>query len=118
MIIDFAVCPCSARIEASRAQLSTVFHITSIWPLRNAASLAAGSSSSTNLTSVLNFFLYIEPAFGSIPLLKTMPGELPCPRVDAYDKRPVETARADRNPTNARRNPCPARGRRVRHLTC
>ena len=50
--IDFAFWFCSARIEASRAQLSTVSHMTSMSPLRNAASLAAGSSISTNLTSM------------------------------------------------------------------
>jgi len=49
--IALAFSPDSARIEASRAQESTVSHMTSMSPLRNAASLAAGSSSSTNLTS-------------------------------------------------------------------
>ena len=57
MMIDFACWFCSARIEASRAQLSTVFHMMSTWPLRNAASFAAGSSSSTNFTSMPYLFL-------------------------------------------------------------
>ena len=51
MMIDLAFWFCSARIDASRAQLSTVFHITSMSPLRKAASFAAGSSSRTNFTS-------------------------------------------------------------------
>ena len=55
--IDLAFWFCSARIDASRAQLSTVFHMMSTSPLRNAASLAAGSSSRTNFTSRPNFFL-------------------------------------------------------------
>ena len=51
MMIDLAFWFCSARIDASRAQLSTVFHMMSTSPLRNAASFAAGSSMSTNFTS-------------------------------------------------------------------
>ncbi len=74
MMIDFACWFCSASIEASRAQLSTVFHMMSMSPLLNAASFAAGSSSSTNFTSSPYFVLYCEPPFGSRPLLKTMPG--------------------------------------------
>ena len=57
MMIDFAFWFCSARIEASRAQLSTVSHMMSTSPLRKAASLAAGSSSSTNFTSSPYFCL-------------------------------------------------------------
>ena len=48
---DFAFWFCSARMEASRAQLSTVFHMMSTSPLRKAASFAAGSSRRTNFTS-------------------------------------------------------------------
>src|SRR5207302_4845411 len=67
----------SARIDASRAQLSTVFHMMSTSPLRNAASFAAGSSISTNLTSMLNRLRYCEPGPASNPSLKTMPGAWP-----------------------------------------
>src|SRR5215470_12292394 len=46
-------------------------------PLRNAASLAAGSSSSTNFTSRPYFCLYCDAGPGSSPSLNTMPGEWP-----------------------------------------
>jgi hypothetical protein len=42
----------SASSEASRAHESTVSHMTSIWPALKAANLAAGSSRSTNSTSM------------------------------------------------------------------
>src|SRR4029077_1261087 len=77
MMNDFAFWFCSARIEASRAQLSTVSHMTSTSPLRKAASLVAGSSKSTNFTSSPYLVLNCEPGLGSMPLLKTMPGEWP-----------------------------------------
>ena len=57
MMIDLAFWFCSARIDASRAQLSTVFHMMSTSPLRKAASLAAGSSISTNFTASPYFFV-------------------------------------------------------------
>ena len=55
--IDFARRFCSDKVEASRAQLSTVFHMMSTSPLMKAASLAAGSSMSTNFTSRPNLRL-------------------------------------------------------------
>jgi len=40
--IDFAFVPASSSIDASRAQLSTVFHMMSMSPLRKAANFAPG----------------------------------------------------------------------------
>ena len=57
MMNDFAFWLFSASTDASRAQLSTVFHMMSTSPLRKAASFAAGSSISTNFTSMPYFFL-------------------------------------------------------------
>ena len=77
MITDFAFVLFSASTEASRAQLSTVFHMMSTSPLRNAASFAAGSSMSTNFTSRPYFLRYCDELLGSRPLLKTTPGACP-----------------------------------------
>ena len=77
MMIDLAFWFCSDSIEASRAQLSTVFHIRSTSPFRNAASLAAGSSSSTNFTSNPYRLRKFDAAFASRPALNTTPGAWP-----------------------------------------